>query len=199
MEKISELLNQERNRQKSGFRLWEGIKSIFLPPFSGLIPVSILTLLFYVCLSNRTLVFSTNMSGMRYKIFDYIIIAVLVFVFLTFLLALLARLGTPKNSMTAENAAIRAFKLQSTPSECPILISSKLVTLGSTRWEFYSKWITMKEWQDSIDYILTPLNCFLLGKIKYGGRDKNNSNRIVFYTRPGAKPIARDVLTDEEI
>jgi len=191
---------QERNQQKLGFRLLEGIKSVFLPPFSGLIPVSILTVLLFVGLSNRTLIFNTSMSWMRYKFVDYIKIAALVSVFLVFLLALLVRLAKPYKCRIAEGAALTTFTPQS-PSECPILISSKIVTFGRRRWEFFSMWVTLEEWQDKDKYskILSALDCHLVGQIKHGGRKHNNSHRIVFCTRPGAGPIDRGVLIDEEI
>lgn len=192
---------QERNWQRLRIRLCEGTKKAVLPPFLGLIPILALTALLWVGLANRTLIFTNNSSGMLYLIFDYIKIATLVAVYLVFLFALLVALGTPHKWKTAENAALSAFKLQHNPSECPILISSKLVTFGRRRWEFFSMWVTLEEWQQKLNYskILNSLGCHLVGQIKHGGKKHNNSHRIVFYTRPGAGPMERGVLTDEEI
>lgn len=189
MNYISE--QQKRNRKKLRYRLLEGIKSAVLPPFLGMIPILILTVLLIIGLSNLNLIINTRISGMIYK-------AVLIVVYLVFLLALLVALGTPKKWSSAENAALSAFGLKNEPEYCPILISNRQYEKGTRRLEFYSVVGDENEWQSGAKRICRALGGHLVGTVANGGKNQNDCNRIVFYSQHGARPAERGSLKDDE-
>lgn len=193
---------QARNRQKLCFRIGEGIRTALRPPCLGLLPIMALVILLYISLSNRMTIFDTGlMPEQLARVIDYIKIAAIIAVFLVFLLSMLTLLGRPYKWKVAEAAALSAFKLQTTPEECPLLISSRRMKNGSRRWEFFSMWVPMRKWQidDNINDICHSLEGHLVGQVEHGGKNKNDCHRIVFYTNPGARSANRGTLTDEEI
>lgn len=189
---------QEHNRQRTCYRITEGIKTAVHPPFLGMLPILALVVFLYVALCNRGRVFDTSvLPGQLATIANYIELSAIIAIFFVFLFAAVYALGTPSKRKNAESAAFLAFRLQS-EEECPILISSKRQKNGARRWEFFSQWETMTDWQENIDRICHALGEHLVGELNYGGKRNNNRQRIVFYTKPGAAPVKRGDLRDNE-
>lgn len=199
MNDYKQMQTRNRQKQKLRVRLGEGLNTALRPPYLGLLPIVALAALLYFALSNRMAVFNTSVLPEQLTIAaDYIKIAAILTIFLVFLLSVLVLLGTPYKWKAGEAAALSAFKLQTTPEECPLLISSRRTKEGATRWEFFSQWVTMKEWQANIGDICHALDCHLVGQIEYGGKHRNDCHRVVFYTKKGATSNARGGLKDSD-
>lgn len=193
---MSNYQTQLRSRKELRIRFAEGIKSLFCPPYLRIIPIIALTVLFYLALSNRSAVFNTSiMPGQLSKIVDYIKIAAIGSVYIAFLFTLFVKLGKPQKYKYVENAVLIAFGLKSEPELCPIFISCTKLNTGAKRWEFFSQWVTMTEWQNNIDTICHALGEHLVGELSYDG---NSRQLIVFYTKLGAAAVNRGEFRDNE-
>lgn len=189
---------QQRNREKLKSRVFEGFKTIVCPPCFGLIPIAALAIFYYVALDNRMVVFDTStLPEQIVRIVDYIEIAAITIVFLVFAFTVLVFFGTPRKWRSAENSVMRVFGLESTPEEIPILVSSKKMKNGTRQWTFLSASIPIKLWQDTdnIDSICHRLKCHVVVQAE---QDRNNCQRVLFYTKPGAIPSTRGELRDNE-
>lgn len=195
-------LARERNRTLLRIRFIEGIKQLALRPFK-IIPIAALTALFIFIFLNQKKITTLEIVAptILRPVYGYIITTFLITFFLLLFMGLIKFIGTPSRSRSKENILMVAFTATDLKyAFCPILISNKKVN-GSdvTIYEFFSKGISKSQWEFRQEEIKDAMNVHFVEPIQYGGKNKNNRNRIVLYCAPGANPIKRGKLYDDQL
>lgn len=198
MREIDNYIKKKRNNQEIWFRVWLGVQQLWYKPYYNLW----LLLLFAVFLfawSNKEWFLPKQFIPTSIKpILVYCVSGFLLLALILFILVLLKYIGL-KTARKDEGALITAF----TPADLryghPIMISCKKVKhTDVTVKEFYSV-IPMRRWNEKAGDIADNMNVHLVEAISYGGKNNNNSKRIVLHTAPGVRPKDRGTLYDEEL
>lgn len=190
-------LHRKRNRNKLYFRLRLGLQQLVLRPYNMAVPILLIFLL--------TKLWQLKWKFLPYKaiplsllpIYQYIISFGTVLIPLVFLLGFLHFLGEITARQDESNLIV-AFTEKDLRNGHPILVSRKKFQGDVTIREFYTN-IPLKIWVARKEEISDIMNIHFVTEIEYGGKKRDNGNRIILYTAPTRKRIDRGQLYDSEL
>lgn len=198
MKEIDNYIKKKRNNQEIWFRVRLGMQQTLCKPAYIIYFLPLFILFFFGWSKKEWLLPEQFIPSSIMPILEYCISALLLLALILFVLVLLKYIGF-KTAKDDEGALIIAF----TPADLryghPIMISCKKIkNTDVTVKEFYSV-IPMRRWNEKAGDIADNMNVHLVEAISYGGKNNNNSKRIVLHTAPGVRPKDRGTLYDEEL
>lgn len=201
MNKTDKYDKRSRNFTIFCIRLWEGCKQLRKLWKGAILGIAIAGFV-WLYQQIAAIPYAPWIPLLLQTIFTCLLLGVTTAAFAFVILWLLQKFGTPWKAKRIESSLAMAFSENDLRFGRPVLISTekiKCVRKRIERKEFYSKGISLKQWQSAEPKIADFLNCTILEPIQYGGKDSNNRSRIVLVTISGANLPAQGVLTDDDL
>ncbi len=186
-----------RKRIEFYARLNLGMQQLIQKPHNVFVILAIVVAFVIVWRYKNVVISTLGIPAMLLPMFQYTVSIILIVLLILSVLGVLKTLGILA-SRYDEACLIMAFSSSDLRHGHPILISRKRLkgTKVIVR-EFYST-IPMKSWLAIQDSIADALNStFVTPYTTYGGRNKDNGNRIVIYTKVGRSQKESKMIYDE--
>jgi hypothetical protein len=192
-------LKERRNRSILYFRLGMGLRQLIQRPYNNIIVLLLIYLSIKIWRSKELFFILVDIPLILLPVYKYILSGIVTLVPILLFIRFIRYLGEMA-SRRDEAHLIVAFTVKNLRNGHPILIKrTKIKGTNVTIREFYSN-IPMKAWIETKEAIADQMNVhFVEPSIEYGGKKKNNGNRVCLYTAPSRKPTDRGDLYDDEL
>lgn len=197
--KADTYLKERRNRITLYFRLGMGLRQLIYRPYNNIIIFLMIYIFVRIWISKELFFTLAAVPTLLIPVYQYIFSGIVILITMLLFIGFIKYLGEMA-SRRDEAHLIVAFTAKDLRNGHPILIKrTKVKGTNVTIREFYSN-IPMKTWIDTKEAIADQMNVhFVEPSIEYGGKKKNNGNRICLYTAPSRKRIERGNLYDDEL
>ena len=183
--------------KKRVFRFVLGMQQLIYLPLINLLWLLVGFLFFNLYKTKNIISLSLKLKGKILEAYNITFIAIFLLLLFSSVILIIQLIG----QLTAIKDEANVYRILGSckhiRNEPPILIKKKRIkgTKIIAR-EFYTK-IPLRKWNDNLEAILDSLNSRDVREISYGGKHKNNGNKIYFETVKGRTNLKGKTLYDE--
>lgn len=194
--------NHRRRQTIVWLRLRYGLVALFQRPWRvGLLAVFLIG--FHIAWNKRNQIFGlldiSKGSPLLSPIYGCAISTLLVVLPLLFLIGLLMRLGTPKQTKDFELRLLQ-IGLKDRFDDCPVLITREKQRDSSVEYmTFFSRGVSKEVWEQNRADVEDALDISWVDIPRYGGKRGTNRNYIVLTVVSGTGPVRKEPLYDDEL